>query len=84
MLRRYPNLQRGELERLIEIFPKLSLSELELLVSYPGATSKLDTFRQEQGGKLQTPLLKMLLIVLGPAVLLYTTFWLLWHAFNGD
>ncbi len=84
LLRRYPDLQPRELERLIEIFPKLSISELGLLASYPGVTPKLDVFRQEQGARLQTPLVKTLLLVLGPAVLLYTMFWLFWHAFNGE
>ena len=55
LLRRYPQLSEHELATLIDIFPRLEILEVGLMVVDDGLSDKLAAFRRDHGAKFELP-----------------------------
>ena len=55
LLRRYPKLSEQELATLIDIFPRLEILEVGLMVVDDGLAERLAAFRSDHGAKFELP-----------------------------
>ena len=78
LIQRYPRLGDQELERLIEIFPRVSIVEVALMICDDDLAGKLDAFQREHGHKLRNPLSHILIFLTVPTILLFGIFYGLW------
>lgn len=78
LLRRYPKLERGESERLLESFRALTILELALMTSDEKLRSALDAFRRDHKRQLRPPFWHPILFLGMPASMLVALLWGLW------
>lgn len=76
LLRRYPKLSEKELSTLIDIFPRLEILEVGLMIVDEGLSEKLAAFRRDHGDKFELPRPLLLAGVLVPAIIVLAV--LLW------
>ena len=55
LLRRYPKLSEKELSTLLDIFPRLAILEVGLMIVDDGLSEKLAAFRRDHGAKFELP-----------------------------
>jgi hypothetical protein len=70
LIGRYPNLTATELDRLIEIYPRLPILDIGLLTADPSISTRLDAFCREHGRKLKRSNAGLLLFLILPVAVL--------------
>ena len=83
LLRRYPNLEQPELERLLQVFPRLPLLETALMTAEEDLRTKLDRFRREHGRRVRGPAWHGLLLLAIPAAMTAAFLWALLQTLSG-
>lgn len=78
LLRRYPDLTEREIDRLVDLYPRLPMLELGLFAADDRLVGRLDAFRCEHRRRLRHPVSR-LGIVLAVAALLIG--WAVWPGF---
>ena len=64
LLNRYPNISDGELDTLIEIFPKLPIIDVSLMTADDRLSEKVAEFHQDHRARLGTSKAELVLLVL--------------------
>ena len=83
LLRRYPNLERTEIERLLQIFPRLPILETALMTAEDELGGKLDAFRREHERQMRGPAWHGLFLLAIPAAFATAFLWALWQTVAG-
>ena len=66
LISRYPDLTGAELDRLIDIYPRLPILDVGLMTSDPSISTRLDAFCRDHGRKLKHSPVGLLLFMIVP------------------
>ncbi len=66
LISRYPDLTAAELDRLIDIYPRLPILDVGIMTSDPSISTRLDAFCREHGRKLKRSNAGLLLFLILP------------------
>ncbi len=75
LLESYPGLGTKQTDRLVAIFPSLTILEVGLLASDEGLAAKLDGFYKDHGGRIKTPLAHLTVLLAVPLGLVLIIGW---------
>lgn len=77
LISQYPNLTAAELDRLIDIYPRLPILDVGLMTADPSISTRLDAFCREHGRKLKRSNAGLLLFLILPIVVMIWAFLLM-------
>ena len=77
LVSRFPHLSEEELNRLIDLYPRLPILEAGLLTADEHLAPKLDAFCEQHGHRIRMPLSHLSVIFAVPAFYLLVVAWLL-------
>lgn len=83
LLLRYPDLEPGELDRLIAGFRALPMLDQALMTADDRIRPRLDAFQRDHAPALRPPLWQYLVFLSVPGALLLALAWGLWRAAAG-
>ena len=83
LLRRYPNLDLTELDRLLEIFPRLPILETALMTAEEDLRAKMHAFQREHRRQVRGPAWQGLVLLAIPAVMAAAFLWAIWQTVAG-
>ena len=83
LLRRYPDLQATELDRLLRIFPRLPIQETALMTAEDDLRGNLDRFRSDHPRQVRGSMGLGLLLLSIPATMAAAFLWAIWQTLAG-
>ena len=83
LLRRYPDLESTELDRLLEIFPRLPILETALMTAEEDLRAKLHAFQRGHRRQVGGPAWQGLVLLAIPALMAAAFLWAIWQTIAG-
>ena len=83
LLRRYPNLELSELQRLLHIFPRLPILETALMTAEEDLRVKLDAFRRDHRHRVRGSAWQGVVLLAIPAAIAVAFLWAIWETLSG-